>query len=100
MNASEINWDVSPEDGKLIAAILNRALGLGLLRRENAINTEMDIIATHNHNVKLRLADWLAADDFNFKHDLLGIDRHMNRDTGKLGGHFLPRFAVREGDAA
>lgn len=87
------SWDVSEEDGRLIAAILQRAVRMGMLKRNNAINTEMDLIATHNNNGGLKLAALLAADDFNFRHDLQGIDRHMDRTTGKLGGHFVPRFS-------
>lgn len=32
-------------------------------------------------------------DDFNFTHDVVGIARHLNRKTGDMGGHFLPRCA-------
>ncbi len=40
----------------------------------------------------LRLADLLAADDFNFAHDVFGIMRHIDRRTGRLDNHFVPRF--------
>jgi hypothetical protein len=45
--------------------------------------------------------DWerlLAADDYNFSHDISGLDRHMNRETLKLEGFFVPRFALRNSE--
>lgn len=56
----------------------------------------MDIAATHASGNRLRLADLLAADDFNFAHDVFGIERHLNRNTGALEGFFRPRFSARE----
>ncbi|MFZ2470206.1 MAG: hypothetical protein WAW54_17595 [Parvibaculum sedimenti] len=39
-----------------------------------------------------------AFDDFSFLHDVTGIARHLNRETGEMGGHFTPRCA--RGNAA
>lgn len=58
----------------------------------------MDLTAADGVNGNLPL-DWerlLAADDFNFFHDVGGIRRHMNRFTGKLGNSFTPRFTLKE----
>ena len=66
------------------------------------INLVMDLTAADGVNGNLPL-DWdrlLTADDFNFMHDLSGICRHMNRETGKLGDCFLPRFTKRTAFAA
>ncbi len=93
---NDINFNASADDAALIERILDRAERLGDLDRCNRLNTEMDILACHLNGTSLRLADWLAADDFNFRHDLYGIDRHMDRQTGKLTGFFVPRFAVRQ----
>lgn len=54
----------------------------------------MDIEACHSNGCKLELAKLAAADDFNFGHDVLGIRRYIDRSTGKLLNHFLPRFAA------
>lgn len=59
----------------------------------------MDIEAA-NAAVGLRLDDLLHADHFNFAHDVLGIARNLNRDTGKLENCFLPRFAALRSNAA
>lgn len=58
------------------------------------IRWHMDLIATHNSN-PLDLERLLAADDFNFIHDVYGIARHIDRETGELGGCFSPRFSRR-----
>lgn len=89
---SKINWDITDDDMELIDQILNRAERMGHLKKPNRINSEMDIAACHLNGTPLRLADWLAADDFNFVHDLYGIDFHMDRSTGRLTGCFVPRF--------
>lgn len=76
---------------KIVNAIAKRAVKTKLYSK--VIDVEMDISAVHA-DVPLRLADLLAADDFNFSHDLGGIRRHLNRQTGKLGDFFLPRMAA------
>lgn len=59
-------------------------------------DTMMDISACHANGCPLKLAELLAADDFNFAHDVAGIRRHIDRTTGKLMDCFLPRFAQRQ----
>lgn len=63
------------------------------------IDACMDIEATHCNGCPLDLDALLAADDFNVAHDTFGIRRHLDRTTGELGDHFIPRFA-RVGQAA
>ena len=48
----------------------------------------------------IHAAGMLAADDFNFGHDVFGIYRHLDRTTGKLMNCFVPRFAQRQSAAA
>lgn len=52
----------------------------------------MDISATAFH-IPMDLDRLLAFEDFDFNHDIVGIQRHINRKTGVLEGHFLPRCA-------
>jgi hypothetical protein len=61
--------------------------------RYNRMDCEMDIAATHCNGCRLNLAALLVADPGNFMHDILGIRAHIDRKTGKLTDHFLPRFA-------
>ena len=86
-----IDWKcVNKEDYKTILAIAERAYSL--LGHE-VLTTEMDVTACHIE-CPLRLNDLLAADDGNFAHDIGGISRHIDRETGKLGDCFVPRYAV------
>ena len=61
------------------------------------LDAHMDIVAVHANGCPLKLNDLLESDDFNFAHDVFGIGRHLNRETGQLEDCFLPRFAVAEG---
>lgn len=56
----------------------------------------MDIAAAHLNGCPLRLEELADADNFNFAHDVLGINRHLNRETGELQDCFLPRYAARD----
>lgn len=85
-----IRFDVSPEEFDTIAVIADRAVAKRIGTRQDWL---MDIAATHRNGMPLRLKELAEADDFNFMHDVCGIRRHLNRDTGELGGCFVPRFA-------
>lgn len=58
------------------------------------LSMTMDITATIANGNPMRLQQWLEADDFNFAHDLFGIRRYIDRDTGKLTDCFIPRFTA------
>lgn len=88
------NFKVTTEDAELIRKIVARA------RKEDAdldvMSLTMDVTACHASGNPLRLAELLAADDFNFAHDVFGIMRHMDRESGQLVDCFLPRYSVPE----
>lgn len=90
-----INWEVSPQDKALITQIANRACRILAANGEEADQTheEMNITACHNNGMPLNLQKMLDADEFDFMHDVCGIDRHIDRNTGQLKNCFLPRFA-------
>lgn len=93
---SAINWKVSKTDALKIAQIVTRAIEEYCkldMDPPDRLSLQMDITAVHCNGCRLRLDDWLAADTFNFMHDIGGIQRHVDRDTGKLQGWFLPRFS-------
>jgi hypothetical protein len=48
----------------------------------------------------LDFAALVAADKSNFLHDMLGLWRHVSRETLKIEGFFRPRFALRTAVAA
>jgi hypothetical protein len=58
----------------------------------------MDLTAVHANGCPLRLGDLLASDTFEFIHDIVGIERHVDRKTGKLRGFFVPRYAAPQKD--
>jgi len=86
-----MNFNVTTDEFKTIAAIADRASELA--ESYPLMDAEMDVTATHANGCPLDLAKLLAADDFNFAHDVFGIRGHIDRRTGKLDGRFLPRCA-------
>lgn len=92
-----VSFDVSDADRRLIRNIIDRtaAKAKEFGAPINKMTMIMDLTATHANGCPLRLADLLAADDFNLFHDVFGISRHINRNTGKLENCFLPRFRVK-----
>jgi hypothetical protein len=92
-----VSFRCSEADSKVIRAIARRARELYLANKvdRDLQDIEMDVTATHCNGNPLRLADLLAADDFNFMHDVSKIARHLDRETGKLTDCFSPRFSLR-----
>lgn len=88
-------FNATREESELINKIANRAVkaaaDLGV--RYDKMTAFMDIEACHCTGCPLDLARLLAADDGNFGHDVFGIRRYIDRTTGKLTNHFLPRTA-------
>jgi len=85
-----INWEVSKEDDNLIHSIAERAVDKFDFE---LLSIEMDILACHANGNPLLLQKLLEADEYEFTHDILGIQKHINRTTGKLEGIFSPRFS-------
>ena len=74
-----------------IVAIVERAEKMGIARGDRFTKI-MDIDNAHKQ-FNLRLEEMLAACDFDFTHDFTGIQTCMNRDTCRIEGLFVPRFA-------
>ena len=90
-----LNFDVSGEEQMIIQQIAVRANKLPWgPDRPTLMQIMMDITGCHCNGCPLRLAALLEADDFNFAHDVGGIMRHINRETGDLMHCFLPRYAL------
>jgi hypothetical protein len=70
-----------------------------LPRGYQRLNLIMDIEAAHLA-CPIDLERLLTADSATFGHDLGGISRHINRETGALEGCFVPRTARRSEPAA
>ena len=89
-----IDWKTTDAELALITAIAERAVELSadFYTPLVKLDVEMDVTATHLNGCPLRLEDFLAADNFNFGHDIFGIQDHLDRETGELDGRFSPRF--------
>jgi hypothetical protein len=103
----EVSFDVTARERRLIAKIVDRARDKCLVRSKETpkhwytqITCRMDLTAVHANGCRLDLRRLLDADDFNFTHDIAGIARHIDRNTGRLANHFLPRFRLRLAEAA
>ena len=83
------------EDYDLFAKIANRAVELykKLGHDLKYMTVEMDLQVVH-HTRPLKLQEMLDSDNGNFGHDIAGINRHLNRDTGEMEDAFTPRFTA------
>ncbi len=79
------------ESYELIMKIVERAEEKGLLMFDR-LSLMMDLECCIDL-FELRLEDFLNADDFNFSHDIVGIQNNLNRETKKMDNFFIPRFA-------
>jgi hypothetical protein len=95
-----IDWgkiNTSREDLELIHSIAVRAAELA---EEAGVSytlqtAAMDLEVVHARE-GLRLRELLAADRYEFGHDVFGIRRNLDRDTGELRDFFSPRFTDYE----
>ena len=90
-----LNWNCTKEDTLIIAEIAQRAhleaRGAGI--DYSVRDCLLDINAAHCNGCPLDLVGLLASADSDFNHDVFGIRRHINRETGKLEDGFTPRYA-------
>lgn len=93
-----VSFTTTKDEHRTITAIADRATAMALNAKPQIeyprTNAAMDITAVHANGCPLRLDALLAADPFDFAHDVFGIRRHLNRKTGQLEDHFTPRYAV------
>lgn len=101
-----VKLDATKHEMKLIKAISKRVQEMDYIYSLEhdveypLMEAMMDINACHSNGNPLRLKDLLEADNFNFMHDVFGIRRHINRETGELENLFSPRFTSRAKIAA
>ena len=67
------------EETVIIAQIVGRADNLGLLM-DDRLSLMMDLDVA-NKQFNLRLTELLESDNFNFTHDILGIQNNIDRKT-------------------
>lgn len=76
-----------------LAKICTRAEKLGI--SQGSRMTAMLDLNLADERWHLRLHEWLASEDFNFIHDFVGIQNHIDRLHKTFDNRFLPRFAGR-----
>lgn len=92
-----MNWKCAKKEFDLISKIADRTMGI-VVRAQAEYTKQhvlMDLTATHANGCPLDLDGLLVASDGDFAHDVFGIRRHINRQTGKLEDFFIPRYAKR-----
>ena len=82
---------LTKDDYTVLAKIAARAEKLSIVQHSR-MTLLMDLEYT-NEETPLDFNRLLNADDFNFAHDIIGIQSHFNRVTKKMENCFLPRFA-------
>jgi hypothetical protein len=88
------NFDATKEDAELIRRIVDRFIFLAkMVDSETRLELEMDITAAHRNGCPLDLERMLGFDDFSLAHDVSGIHRYIDRNTGRLTNCFCPRSA-------
>lgn len=90
-------FDVSREDAGKIHVIAQRASALADANGVDypLLDADMDITLAHTA-FGLNLDELSEADDGNFGHDIFGIRRHIDRETGDFEGAFCPRYTRRQ----
>lgn len=94
-----VKFKSTKAETKLINQIVDRGVTLAKEYGRDDVTSDpqssrMDITACHANGNPLRLEEFLASDDFNFSHDFFGINRHLDRSTGKMLNFFSPRFSA------
>lgn len=88
---NKLSFKRTQEEDALIRQVAARAKLLGDRRR--SLDICMDLSATNASGCPLDFERLLAFDEFSFLHDIYGIARHLDRETGQLNDCFLPRCA-------
>jgi hypothetical protein len=88
--------DATRDEHRAIMSIVQRYANLvGDHVSVNPLSLMMDIEACHCNGCPIDLVALLNAErDTDLVHDVSGIERHMNRDTGQLDEGFTPRYSV------
>lgn len=92
-----VEFKGSLAESRLITKIAQRAIAMANANGIDAdfVTLEMDITACHCNGCPLDLKKLLAFPDADFGHDVFGIRRYIDRDTGKIDpARFVPRCSL------
>jgi Family of unknown function (DUF6874) len=89
------NWGITRADHDLLIQVADRALRELGHYPDDKRTLIMDLNACHSNGCALDFAGLLTARLGDLAHDIYGIRKAINRDTGKLTEDcFTPRFAL------
>lgn len=92
------SFEVTPAEHELIGQCAIRAVRL--TKQEPTVlcymEVAVDLMAVHANGCPLDFHRLLDLTDFDFIVDVSGIKQYIDRNTGKLTKHFLPRCAVTQ----
>lgn len=86
------NQVTNVRDLQLIRRIVARALQINQQVPLSRLDLRRDIGMVHTNGCPLHLWALLHANEMDFIREVLGIHRHLNRETGQLDPIFAPRF--------
>jgi hypothetical protein len=84
-------FNATKYESGLILLLAKRAKNLG--DKRPLVSIRMDLDACSSNGCPLDFDKLCTARDADFMHDVGGIARFLDRDTGKLTGHFHPKCA-------
>lgn len=92
--SKKVSFKVTKDERLLVLQAAKRAQRMMDLNADQTTDIAMDLCACHANGNPLDFEKLVRFDDFSFAHDIAGIARHINRDTGKLERNFLPRCSI------
>jgi hypothetical protein len=103
MRKGGLRWvELTPFESATLLQIINRAattqISLGNAApgfvKFDTMTAHMDILAVHSNGCPLNFYQFLTSSDQDFMHDFIGINKAVDRATGKLMHNFVPHCAV------
>jgi hypothetical protein len=88
------NWEITNPEFDLLVQVADRALAAFTHYPDDKRTLVMDLMACHANACALDFKSMLEGPLQDLSHDIYGIRKHINRDTGKLEDFFTPRYAL------
>lgn len=98
---TEVNFELNDEEQECKNIIMDRVMKIASgsdvmgVVRDRMMQIGMSLAACHNHACKLDLKLLASTEDHHLIHDVLGIDRHLDKEALELKNAFHPRCAAR-----
>ena len=90
-----INWEKAKiDDYKKAKVVIEKAIKEKFFSPSDFQALQMDLVATHISGCPLDFQKMSEGEMGDILHDLVGINKNLDRDSGELLNCFLPRFAL------